>query len=250
MVFKINARFQNHERKKRVGSATEVIISGGVFNTVKLLKLSGIGPATELNSFDIPVISDLPGVGQNMQDRYEILVNVKHSVDFSVLKGYTFDNKPQDARLTKWQNNPCVLAARGAYSTNGLAGAMVQRSNYASTADIDLFIFGSPVDFTGYFPDCNGAAVAGHKHWSWYALKAHSQPSWNCTSASTDRLETPIINFNYLDTGTTAGGANQLHLDAMVQAVNQSREALKRYSDYSIPGGDAFVEEERRPGLQ
>ncbi|CZR67510.1 related to choline dehydrogenase [Phialocephala subalpina] len=236
------------------GSATatkEVIISGGAFNTVQLLKLSGIGPEAELNSFNIPVISNLPGVGLNMQDRYEIPVNVKHGADFSVLNGCTFDNKPQDACLTKWQNNPYILAARGAYATNGLAGAMVQRSNYASTTDIDLFIFGGPVDFTGYFPDWNDAAVADHKHFSWYTLKAHTRNRAGTVQLrSTDPLDTPIINFNYFDTGTTAGGADQLDLDAMIQAVNQSREALRRYADYDILGGDAFVEEEPGPSVQ
>ncbi|KAF2457289.1 hypothetical protein BDY21DRAFT_286343 [Lineolata rhizophorae] len=48
-----------------------VIISGGVFNSPQILKLSGIGPAAELEQFDIPVVVDLPGVGENMADNYE-----------------------------------------------------------------------------------------------------------------------------------------------------------------------------------
>ncbi len=59
------------------GSATagkEVIISGGTYNTVQLLKLSGIGPAAELKSLNIPVLVNSSGVGANMQDRYEIPV--------------------------------------------------------------------------------------------------------------------------------------------------------------------------------
>lgn len=52
-------------------AAREVIISGGVFNTPQILKLSGIGPAAELAALDIPLIKDLPGVGHNMQDNYE-----------------------------------------------------------------------------------------------------------------------------------------------------------------------------------
>jgi len=236
------------------GSATaskEVIVSGGAFNTPQLLKLSGIGPAAELKSFNIPVLVDLPGLGQNMQDRYEIPVNVKHGTDFAVLNGCTFDGKPDDACLTKWENNPYILAQRGAYATNGLAGAMVARSNYASTTDIDLFIFGGPVDFTGYFPDWNDAAVADHKHWSWYTLKAHTRNQAGTVQLrSADPLDTPVINFNYFDTGTTAGGADTLDLDAMIQAVNMSREALSKYADYSILGGDAFVEEEPGPSVQ
>ncbi|MCV5163713.1 GMC family oxidoreductase N-terminal domain-containing protein, partial [Escherichia coli] len=40
-------------------------------NTPQLLKLSGIGPATELSKFGIPVLVDLPGVGERLTDNYE-----------------------------------------------------------------------------------------------------------------------------------------------------------------------------------
>jgi choline dehydrogenase len=50
-----------------VNATREVIISAGSFNTPQLLKLSGIGPAEELQKFNIPVVVDLPGVGTNLQ---------------------------------------------------------------------------------------------------------------------------------------------------------------------------------------
>ncbi|MEM7131642.1 MAG: GMC family oxidoreductase N-terminal domain-containing protein [Chloroflexota bacterium] len=48
--------------------ATEVIVSGGAIGSPHLLMLSGIGPAEHLAEFDIPVLIDLPGVGQNLRD--------------------------------------------------------------------------------------------------------------------------------------------------------------------------------------
>lgn len=232
------------------GSATatkEVILSGGAFNTPQILKLSGVGPRAELEGLGIPVIKDLPGVGTNMQDRYEININVKHPTDFKLLDGCTFDGKAQDQCLTRWQNNPYILGARGAYATNGLAATMAVNSKAAANSDIDLYIFGGPVDFTGYFPRWGDAAVRDHKHFSWYTLKAHTRNRAGTVQLrSTDPLDTPIINFNYFDTGTTEGGADDLDLAAMVQALNMSREALRRYNSYAILGGDSFVEE--RPG--
>jgi choline dehydrogenase len=46
----------------------EVILSAGVFDSPKLLMLSGIGDAQHLQAMGIPVVADLPGVGQNLQD--------------------------------------------------------------------------------------------------------------------------------------------------------------------------------------
>lgn len=46
----------------------EVIVSAGVWHSPQLLMVSEIGPADTLNKFDIPIESDLAGVGQNMWD--------------------------------------------------------------------------------------------------------------------------------------------------------------------------------------
>jgi choline dehydrogenase len=93
------------------GSATasrEVILSAGAFNTPQLLKLSGIGPAAELSSFNIPVIVDLPGVGTNMQDRYETSVIAKADSDFALIKDCTFlRTSPVSLRL----HNPQLSSA-------------------------------------------------------------------------------------------------------------------------------------------
>ncbi|KAL1866892.1 hypothetical protein Daus18300_006595 [Diaporthe australafricana] len=46
----------------------EVIVSGGAFQSPQLLQVSGVGPADLLQQHDIPVVADLPGVGQNLED--------------------------------------------------------------------------------------------------------------------------------------------------------------------------------------
>ncbi len=47
----------------------EVILSAGVFGSPHLLMVSGVGPGSTLQSYDIPVVSDLPGVGKNFWDQ-------------------------------------------------------------------------------------------------------------------------------------------------------------------------------------
>jgi choline dehydrogenase len=52
----------------QVRATTEVIVSAGALSSPKILMLSGVGPAADLKKFDIPVVVDLPGVGQNYND--------------------------------------------------------------------------------------------------------------------------------------------------------------------------------------
>jgi choline dehydrogenase len=54
----------------------ELILSAGPINSPQLLKLSGVGPGAELQSFGIEVVQDLPGVGENLQDHLEFYFQV------------------------------------------------------------------------------------------------------------------------------------------------------------------------------
>ncbi|KAB7497355.1 (R)-mandelonitrile lyase-like, partial [Armadillidium nasatum] len=72
-----------HKKKLRVAYARkEVILSAGSVDSPKLLMLSGVGPSDHLKSFQIPVIADVAGVGQNFHDQ-----PVVFGINFTVDKG-------------------------------------------------------------------------------------------------------------------------------------------------------------------
>ena len=59
---------------KRVVTDGEVIVSTGAINTPQLLMLSGLGDADHLRGLGLPVMADLPSVGQNLQDHLDVAV--------------------------------------------------------------------------------------------------------------------------------------------------------------------------------
>ena len=54
--------------------ANEIVLSGGPIGSPQILMLSGIGPAGQLEALGIPVVADLPGVGQNLRDHPKVFV--------------------------------------------------------------------------------------------------------------------------------------------------------------------------------
>lgn len=58
----------SHQSKYVLSARKEIIVSAGTFQSPQLLMVSGIGPRKTLNSLGIPIIKDLPGVGQNLWD--------------------------------------------------------------------------------------------------------------------------------------------------------------------------------------
>jgi predicted dehydrogenase (TIGR03970 family) len=58
-----------------VVEADMVVLSAGAFFSPQLLMLSGVGPADHLRALDIPVVADLPGVGENLRDHPHTFVS-------------------------------------------------------------------------------------------------------------------------------------------------------------------------------
>jgi choline dehydrogenase len=178
----------------------EVIISGGVFNTPQILKLSGIGPSAELKEHNIPVIHESPGVGTNMQDRYEVSVVSSTSVNLTNFNGCTFLNTTDDPCFFQWLNN---ATNRGIYGINGFAFALTHSSSVADRSAADLIMAGIPAFFEGYFPGWSNRLAADAHHWSWFILKAHTRnTAGTVTLTSSDPRDVPQIR---LSTGAPAG---------------------------------------------
>ena len=82
----------------------EVIVSGGAYNSPKLLMLSGIGPADDLRALGLEVVQDLPGVGQNLQEHPGVALtfNPKDRLPFDTQNSTGPPDAVGDAVGTEW----------------------------------------------------------------------------------------------------------------------------------------------------
>jgi choline dehydrogenase len=180
----------------------EVILCGGAFNTPQLLMLSGIGPQAELAKHGIAPRIDLPGVGRNLQDRYEVGVVARSSAPFRLVRDATFtiprrfgDPDP-DPLFTQWREE-----GTGIYATNGAVLGIVMRSSTRKRSDPpDLYLFAVPGLFRGYEIGYARAGVAPKDRFTWCVLKGHTDnTSGYVKLRSNDPFDPPEIHFKYFE---------------------------------------------------
>lgn len=62
---------------REVRARREVILCGGAVNSPQLLQLSGVGPANLLTEIGVPMVHDLPSVGENLRDHYPVRMTAR-----------------------------------------------------------------------------------------------------------------------------------------------------------------------------
>jgi len=226
---------------RRVTASREVVLAGGAFNTPQLLMLSGIGPKDHLAEHGIETRVDLPGVGTNLQDRYEVGVVSRMKGDWEVLEGARFAEG--DRQYREWDH-----LRQGVYTTNGAVLAVIKRSRPERPLP-DLFCFALLGNFRGYFPGYSKLFAAERQNYlTWAVLKAHTENRAGVVRLrSADPRDTPHIDFRYFDEGSDSAGED---LDSVVDGVKFVRSLAHRYryliDEEELPGKDVQTDDEIR----
>jgi choline dehydrogenase len=223
--------------RQRLLARREVILAAGAFNSPQLLKLSGVGPEEELKRHSIPVVIDLPGVGENLQDRYEATVVTRMKQDFAILRDCSFRG-PGAGQVA----DPCYvewLRGEGVYATNGVLTGII-RSSAPTRPAPDLFIFGVPGYFRGYYPGYS-QTIREKDFFTWAVLKAHTRNTAGTVKLrSADPRDPPEINFRYFNEGNDTSGQD---LDSVVSGIEFVRGMLR-----PLHGPSGIAAEEVIPG--
>ncbi len=172
--------------RKRTAQGANILLCAGAFGSAQLLQLSGVGPAGLLESLDVPVVADLPGVGENLQDHLEVYVQYASSQPVSMQPHLKLWRRPWIG--LQW------LARRGPGATNHFEGGGFVRSNPEETYP-NLMIHFLPLAIR-----YDGSAPSGGHGYQVHVGPMYSDSRGHVRIKSRDPRTKPAIQFNYLST--------------------------------------------------
>jgi choline dehydrogenase-like flavoprotein len=208
--------------KNHASANAEVIVAGGAFNSPQLLQLSGLGPASLLQSHGITVIADAPGVGDDLNDHISgrIILRCKEPITLNdAVRRWT-------AKVTHGLHY--ALTRRGYLAIPAVSAGCFLRVHPASATpdsqcSISLFSAQTIGGELSPFPGVTGNCVL---------LRPESRGYVRIKSS--DPREAPAINPNYL--------ATQKDRETIVAGV----AAMRRI--FQAPAMARYIAEEIEPG--
>ena len=164
----------------------EVILAAGAVNSPKLLELSGIGRSDVLGKFSIPVLHELQGVGENLQDHLQIrtVYKIKNATTLNEQANSIFGKMKMGAEYLLKQTGPLSMAP-------SQLGIFTKSDPSVETPDLEYHVQPLSTDKLGDplhpFPAVTVSVCN---------LRPDSRGS--CHIGSTDAEEQPVLNMNYL----------------------------------------------------
>jgi choline dehydrogenase-like flavoprotein len=169
---------------KMLRADREILVTSGAIGTPKLLLQSGIGPADHLKRVGVPVVHDLPGVGENLQDHLDLFVIAECTGD------HTYDNVVKLHR-TLWAGLQYLLFKNGPVASSLFeTGGFWYADKQARSPDIQFHLgLGSGIE----------AGVARMKNAGVTLNSAFLRPRsrGSIRLASADPKAAPLIDPNY-----------------------------------------------------
>jgi choline dehydrogenase len=197
--------------------AGEVILAGGAINSPQLLQLSGIGNAAELATLGVPVVYDLPGVGEHLQDHLEVYIQHKSMRPVSMQPALADWRKP-------WIGFQWLFLRRGPGATNHFeGGGFVRSSDDVAYPNLMFHFLPLSIRYDG----------TGDK--SGHGYQVHVGPMYSDARGSvkitsTDPTAHPALRFNYLSTAQDRR--------EWVEAIRVARRILGQAAMADIDGGE------------
>lgn len=222
----VGIEFMQRGKLRQVRARKEIILSAGVYNTPRLLLLSGIGNADELAALGITPILNLPGVGTNIADHAATMMENLTKEPITPLGQLRIDKVA--VNFLQW-----ALLGKGPFASQPLsAQGLIKTQPSLDRPDVQVFFNPLRRDAQIYVPGITRrqehrieAGIVLLRPYSRGTLKL----------ASPDPAEPPKIQLNLL--------SDQRDLDTFIRALRQVRKI------YQAEPLRSLVKQEVSPGL-
>lgn len=183
----IGVRYERSGEIIEAAAGREVILCGGAINSPHLLMLSGVGLGSELARFEIPLVQELPGVGENLHDHMDVALKFGMARPASI---EWLDNPFAKAYAgARWLMNQTGPAASNIYEVGGFA-----RSRH-DVPHANLQFHLAPV-----LIDQDGPQIRLARGFMLHLSQLRQQSRGRIRLASGDPREKALIAFNFLAT--------------------------------------------------
>jgi choline dehydrogenase len=205
-----------------VKARKEVLLCGGAIASPQILQRSGVGPAELLERLDIPLVHELPGVGQNLQDHLEMYLQFECVQPVSLYPALQWWNQP--AIGAEWMFLGSGIGASNQFE----AGGFIRSSPEFEWPNIQYHFLPVAISYNG------SNAYKGHSFQAHVgSMRSHSRG--RVEARSKDPRQDPSILFNYM--------ADEQDWNEFRDGIRLTREIMAQ------PALDAYRGKELSPGI-
>ncbi|HUH41379.1 MAG TPA: GMC family oxidoreductase N-terminal domain-containing protein [Castellaniella sp.] len=203
----------------------DLVLAGGSIGSSQLLQVSGVGAGQRLQALGIPVVHDLPGVGENLQDHLQLrmIFRVRGARTLNTLANAWWGKAWMGAQYALWRSGPLSMAPSqlGAFARSDPGQSRANLEYHVQPLSLDKF--GDPLHI---FPAIT-ASVCN--------LRPSSRGHVRITSPNVS--DAPAILCNYLATPEDRTvAADSLRLTRRIM----SQQAMARYAPEEYKPGAAI----------
>lgn len=171
-------------------AAREVILAAGAVQSPQLLQLSGVGRGADLQALGIPVVADIPGVGENLQDhlQFRLIYKVSKPITTNDELASLFGKARIGLQWLLWRTGPLAVGINQ-------GGLFTRLMPEARTPDIQFH-------FATLSADVAGGAPHPWPGCTFSVCQLRPESRGSIALASRDPFRPPSIRPNYLATET------------------------------------------------
>ncbi|WP_350316494.1 choline dehydrogenase [Pectobacterium aroidearum] len=201
----------------------EVLLCAGAIASPQILQRSGVGPKDLLQGLDIPVVHDLPGVGENLQDHLEMYLQYACKEPVSLYPALQWFNQPKIG--AEWLFSGTGIGASNQFE----AGGFIRSRDEFAWPNIQYHFLPVAINY-------NGSNAVKEHGFQAHVGSMRSLSRGRVQVRSKDAREHPSILFNYMST--------EQDWQEFRDAIRITREIMAQ------PALDKYRGREISPGLE